>query len=140
MVAKAGATMRTERKAIFDRPPDSLPGMGPSTSPEHSVESSKTHPLNLSGKTAVRLRGRAEFRDAEHWDELALAFLPRYDLPRWDRSCAADELERWLDRLDIPVRAFLALGAYASLADFISLNPAWPLRAAIGLALELRAA
>jgi len=46
-------------------------------------------------------------------------------------------MRRWLDRLDLNERDHLRVTA-TSLDDFIAMNPAWPLRAWIGLMLEIR--
>lgn len=103
------------------------------------VADCKSDPPYSSGKTTIALMGRADFSDAAYWDGLAERYLPRYDLPPWDRPCSVEEMRRWLDRLDIPKKAWLRVGNYRDLADFSVLNPRWPLRAWIGLALELRA-
>lgn len=88
-------------------------------------------------KSPVKIRF-TEWADAKYWTDLARLYLPRYDLPGWDVPYSAAAAEIWLDRLDLPLRDWLAVGNYTSLAEFGDLNPAWPLRAWIGLAMELR--
>lgn len=99
----------------------------------------KTAPQESSGKTAKSPPLKTDFADASHWDALAAKHLPRYTLPAaWREPATADALALWLDRMDVPVAAFKRMGAYRSLQDALDLNPRWPLRALIGLALEVR--
>lgn len=107
--------------------------------PTEIVETDGKHPQKSSEKIAFSLMGRADFGDAQHWDYLASRYLPQYDLPSWSRSFSADEAEKWLERLELSIPAWLRFGGYRDLADFGAINPAWPLRAFVGLALELRA-
>lgn len=76
--------------------------------------------------------------DAKYWTTLAALYLPRYDLPAWNVPYSAEAAETWRDRLDLPLRDWLATGNYRTPEDFAALNPGWPMRAAIGLMLELR--
>jgi hypothetical protein len=95
-------------------------------------------PRKLSGKSAHHSSSATKFCDSIHWDELATKYLSRYDLPAWDVPCGPEAMARWLDRLDIPLKQYLRMTSLRSLEDFITMNPAWPLRAFIGLALEMR--
>lgn len=95
-------------------------------------------PPKSSGETVLRATAARRYADAAHWDSLAARYLPRYTLPAWDVAFSPDAAEIWLDRLDLPVAAWLAVGNYRQIADFAALNPGWPLRAWIGLSLELR--
>lgn len=107
--------------------------------PAEIVETDGKHPQKSPKKTASVLMGRADFGDARHWNYLASRYLPQYDLPSWSRPFSADEAEKWLERLELSIPAWLRFGGYRDLADFGAINPAWPLRAFVGLALELRA-
>lgn len=107
--------------------------------PTKIVETDEQHPQKSTEKTTSLLMGRVDFGDAQHWDYLASRYLPQYDLPSWSRPFSADEAEKWLERLGLSIRAWLRFGGYRDLADFGAINPAWPLRAFVGLALELRA-
>ncbi len=92
-------------------------------------------PAKLRSSIDVPLRGEADFLDSEHWDGLA-ARLMVYRLPDWDRPSTPEAMRTWLKRLDMKEADYVAL-TETSLADFVVLNPAWPLRAWIGLALEI---
>lgn len=76
--------------------------------------------------------------DTKYWDGLAARYLARYNLPGWDVQYTAEAAVTWLDRLDLPVAEWRATGNYRGLEEFGEINPGWPLRAAIGLMLELR--
>lgn len=95
-------------------------------------------PQNFSRKTQVRASAIPKFCDAAYWDELAAKHLSRYDLPHWGVPCDPIAMERWLDRLDIAARDYFYMAGLKSLQEFIDLNPSWPLRAFIGLALEMK--
>lgn len=107
--------------------------------PAEIVETDGKHPQKSPDKTAFSLMGRADFGDGQHWKYLASRYLPQYDLPSWSRPFSADEAEKWLQRLELSIPAWLRFGGYRDLADFGAINPTWPLRAFVGLALELRA-
>lgn len=96
------------------------------------------HPPKSSGEIASSAPAPRRFADSGHWDQLATVCLSRYTLPAWDVAFSPDAAEIWLDRLDIPVAGWLAVGNYRDLTEFSELNPGWPLRAWIGLAMELR--
>ncbi len=105
-------------------------------SPSAAVEN---HPPEFSGETALRAPAARKYADAAHWNNLAALHLARYDLPGWDVPYSASAAETWLDRLGLSRAAWLAVGNYRAPGNFVALNPGWPLRAAIGLMLELRA-
>lgn len=71
--------------------------------------------------------------------ELAARFLPHHDLPPLDRACSGEALLLWLERVELSKKAFLAVGKWNGLEDFLALNPAWPLRHAVELMLEIAA-
>lgn len=108
-----------------------------SSTPAHSAPRHKNDPHNFPRNSHVSLRRESEFCDTTHWDELARQHLGRYNLPAWSVPCDTDAMRRWLDRLDLNERDHLRVTA-TSLDDFIAMNPAWPLRAWIGLMLEIR--
>lgn len=91
-----------------------------------------------SGKTANLPPLRTEFLDSEYWDELAKKYLSHHTLPDWQTPATPESLGLWLERMDLPLRAFLKVGAWRNLDEVIALAPTWPLRALIGLALETR--
>ena len=95
-------------------------------------------PPYFPGKTASLPPLKTEFADALHWDLLAIKYLGRYPIPKSHVRATSETLERWLGRMELSERAFLKMGAYRSVQDCIDLNPTWPLRALIGLALEVR--
>lgn len=97
----------------------------------------ETQPANFPRNSGVRLRGASEFCDAAHWDGLGRRHLGRYNLPDWSAPCDPEAMHRWLDRLDLTERDYERITA-TGLADFIAMNPNWPLRAFIGLTLEMR--
>lgn len=97
----------------------------------------KNAPQNFPRKTQVRTSAVSKFSDAEHWNELATKYLPRYDLPGWDVLCDPMAMARWLDRLELSERDHIQATA-TTLEIFCTLNAAWPLRAWIGLLLEMQ--
>ena len=93
---------------------------------------------NSSGNTDVQLRDRDSFLDAKNWDYLETRWLMRYNLPDWHEPCQKDVMELWLDRMDISKKVYMDY-TQTSFEDWIKLNPRWPLRAWIGLMLEIKA-
>ena len=79
---------------------------------------------------------RSTFSDSDHWLELAQWHLTSYDLPKWSEECSQDRMELWLARFDLDEKDYLKL-TNTTLAEFRKLNPDWPLRAFVGLLLEL---
>ena len=79
---------------------------------------------------------RTNFTDSEHWLELAQRHLTSYDLPKWSEECSTDKMELWLARFDLDEKDYLKL-TNTTLAEFRKLNPDWPLRAFVGLLLEV---
>ena len=93
---------------------------------------------------AAKLRSDFPTEDEAEWVELAKAAsvkLPPYGVP-----CTTGRMAKWLARLDIPLAAYLLWNGAgmdgnltsAKLSDFIKRNPAWPLKAWLGLCLENR--
>lgn len=113
-----------------------IPTRHPDTESPQIVARSKKVPQNFPRKTAVPAALKTKFLDAGHWDELAAKHLPRHDLPAGDAPCSPDEMRRWLDRLNMTEKEY-SQATNTGLADFCALNPAWPLRAWIGIVLEL---
>ena len=79
---------------------------------------------------------RTTFTDSEHWLELAQRHLKSYDLPKWPEECSTDKMELWLARFDLDEKDYLKL-TNTTLEEFRKLNPDWPMRAFVGLLLEL---
>lgn len=95
-------------------------------------------PQDFPRNKAIHPLGERDFRDARYWNELANRLLPRHDQPLWNAPCSPDAMETWLDRLSIPLKDYLRATGLKRLQDFIDLNLHWPLRAFIGLALEMK--
>ena len=78
---------------------------------------------------------KADFNDSDHWIELAKGL--HYDLPDWKQPSTVQAMQLWLDRFDL-TEAEYEEQTNTTLEEFIELNPAWPLRAFVGLLLEDR--
>ncbi len=91
----------------------------------------------------IGVSGR-RYADMPEWERLASE--AGYRLPQHSTAFTTGHMERWLRRLGIPVRAYLAWNgagldgndSSARLSDFIKRNPDWSLRAWAGLVLEHR--
>lgn len=77
---------------------------------------------------------RQDFRDANHWRELAAKHGIR--LPAWFERPTPGLIRRYLKRLGIETSAYLEYMGYRTLADFATMNPAWPMWALAGVILE----
>ena len=77
---------------------------------------------------------RHDFLDAGRWEELARAQNVR--LPSWLLSCTPGRMAIWLKRLGLSLTAYRQWSGLRTLAEFREQNPAWPLRAFVGLLLE----
>ena len=76
---------------------------------------------------------KSEFKDSAEWDKMLES--TRYVMPSWDVMPTVENMELWLERLDISKRLYVER-TQTSLKDWVALNPGWPLRAFIGLLLE----
>ncbi len=92
---------------------------------------------NSSGNNDVSVRSAADFWDYQYWKALAGKHLPRHVLPKPDSPCTVESTERWLHRLDMTPDDYAAL-TNTTLAEFIALNPRWPLCAFIGTVMEIK--
>lgn len=92
--------------------------------------------MNSSGNNDVLLLGKDDFKDSGYWDELANKHLSSYTLPKWSVTCSVEAMTIWLERLGL--ESDYTRGTNTSVEDFMFLNPHWPLRAFIGLALEMK--
>ncbi len=89
------------------------------------------------GVSKTRKRKARAFKDAPYWDNLATKYLNSYQLPNWGVPPDVEAIELWMQRVRVSKAEFSdTLGT--SPADFIKLNKRWPLRAVIGLLLEVR--
>ena len=81
------------------------------------------------------MRQERDFKDSEAWDLMSerISFV----LPDWSVPCSTDQMDLWLDRLDIRVSKYMEM-FNTSHEDFIKMNHNWPLRAWIGILLEQR--
>src|SRR5512146_2844153 len=87
-------------------------------------------------KAANRARLRSHFLDEGYWERIADEAgikLPPYGVP-----CTPGKMAKWLGILGIPVEAFLYWLNGKRLAEWIALNPTWPLKAMVGITLEHR--
>lgn len=73
---------------------------------------------------------RRDFMDAPEWDRLAGVY--GVQLPQWAARCTPRVMGNWV------VKVGLSRNDYGDMADWARLNPAWPLRAWVGLMLEER--
>jgi hypothetical protein len=78
---------------------------------------------------------RSDFLDGSYWAELASVRGLR--LPRWAQRYSRGQAAKWLRRVGISTKAYLEASGEASLSDFGCNNPDWPLRAWVGLLLEI---
>lgn len=76
---------------------------------------------------------------AKVWGALAEILVPRYPLPTWATDYNVKLMEIWLERIELEKDAFLLIGGWKKLEKFADTSPEWPLRGAIGLALEEKA-
>ena len=76
--------------------------------------------------------------DIREWNKLAEIHLSRFNLPKWGVPCSVDQMERWLDRLNLDKHSYYKR-TRTTLQEFIDLNPDWSLRAFIGTILEMKA-
>jgi hypothetical protein len=77
------------------------------------------------------------FADDAVWQEMMEKSGCRYNLPDYGVPCTAADMNLWLERVGVDKAKFLATGEYRNMEDFMALNPKWPLRAFVGLLLEL---
>lgn len=81
-----------------------------------------------------------DFHDSKEWSILADRLLPSYSLPRWKEACSVGAMRLWAERLNIPSRkggvTAYEIETKTTMAEFMELNPAWPLRSFVGLMLE----
>ncbi len=73
--------------------------------------------------------------DHEHWRELSDKLGIPYRMPRRAEPCTVAKMTMWLQRLGRTV-TWHRRTYNTKLAEFISLNPTWPLRAWVGLMFE----
>ena len=79
---------------------------------------------------------RSEFTDSQEWDALAKQHLVSYNLPDWSIPCSSANMMLWLDRLNLTEGDYKNIFG-GTVHDFMMMNPTWPLRAWVGLMLEL---
>ena len=91
---------------------------------------------NPSKKTRVRATVVPEFCDAVYWYKLAAKRLLSFNRPGWSIQCTPEQMILWLERLDFTEKQYQKY-TNTSLREFIELNPTWPLRAFVGLMLEM---
>lgn len=79
---------------------------------------------------------KTDFTDSGYSDELDDKHLASYRIPEWHEECSTERMIWWLERLDMTEKDYVKL-TNTSLDEFRKLNPDWPLRAFVGLILEL---
>lgn len=84
---------------------------------------------------ALNLMGETDFSDAQYWHELARARGLR--LPAWGQPVTVLAMKRWLKKIGLSVKDYLAWDGSRALGDFAARKPRWPLRAWAGLCLEI---
>lgn len=94
----------------------------------------KTEPEN-GGNMPLSKPLKSDFKDSDEWERLCEK--TRYVLPAWDVSATVENIRVWLNRLDVKESDYRE-AMQTSIADMLKLNPAWPLRAFVGLLLEYR--
>lgn len=108
-----------------------------------------TQPIALNAANKGRERARAalqerreraaatlqrDFADAAYWAELAGRRGVR--LPQWHSPVTSGGMRRWLRKLGLSVEQYYCFSGERTLKDFARANPAWPLRAWVGLLLD----
>jgi hypothetical protein len=81
------------------------------------------------------MRGEDSFLDADHWKDLAREFGIR--LPRWDTPCSTSKMKWYLSRIGVTPQQYLEYHNEKNFLAFQKYNPDWPLRAWVGVELEL---
>lgn len=72
--------------------------------------------------------------DDNHWKDLARKYYVR--LPVWKTVPTPEKMRYWLRKFRLAERDYLEITGYKRIENFMELNPAWPLRAWVGLLLE----
>lgn len=90
-----------------------------------------------SRKTRVKITPRQRYDDEAYWNKLALEYLGSYALPRWNKEVTATILLLWMERIGVNKTRFQQIFG-VSPTEFCAINSKWPLRAVIGLLLEIR--
>jgi len=81
------------------------------------------------------MRDEVSFMDSERWTELAKDAGIR--LPQWRTPCTTGKMKWYLGKIGVSLPKYLAYWNEPSLKKFIQMNPEWPLRAWLGIELEL---
>ena len=82
----------------------------------------------------ARANLRSDFLDDPRWVDLARKRGLR--LPAWTAICTRSAMVRWLHRLGLSMDWYREQNGYRTVEQWIEANPAWPLRAFVGLCLE----
>jgi hypothetical protein len=107
-----------------------------------SFDSDRARAAAITGQQAKREKQRLarqelrrDFADDGAWMELAR---PRgLRLPIWTSRITTGGMRNWLRRLGISVARYTDWYGGGNLGDFAKRNPDWPLRAWVGLMLEM---
>jgi hypothetical protein len=91
----------------------------------------------LSVKSRGKNSARQRFADSAYWDHLMTKYLGVHVLPKWDIRPSTDAILIWMDRVGVTEPRFVRVFG-VSPAEFCQLNKDWPLRAVIGLLLEIK--
>ena len=91
--------------------------------------------VELFPENAPTVDPRVGAADDEYWLALSDRLGVPYRLPRRAAPCTVETMKLWLERLDRTPTWHRRIYA-TTLAEFVELNPRWPLRAFVGLMLE----
>ena len=100
--------------------------------PEQRQQAQETRKLNTLTRQASSLR--QDFLTAPYWLELAKKYGVR--LPAWGIAPTISNMRTWLHKVGISQPEYESY-YNEKLGDFLVQNPEWPLRAWVGLVLEL---
>ena len=90
-----------------------------------------------SPKPRVKMTPRQRYDDEAFWGKLSLEYLGSYPMPRWNKEATTEGVLLWMNRAEITKTRFKQVFG-VSPSEFCAINPKWPMRAVIGLLLEIR--
>jgi len=88
-------------------------------------------------KPRGKISARRRYNDEAYWNKLALEYLGAYALPRWNKEVTEEGILLWMGRIEVNKTKFQQVFG-VSPSEFCAINAKWPLRAVIGLLLEIR--
>jgi hypothetical protein len=89
------------------------------------------------GASKTKKRKPRAFRDAPYWDNLATKYLASYSMPNWGVPATTELVLEWMMRIGVRESQLNeVLGCSAE--ELVRLNKKYPIRAFIGILLEIR--